>query len=657
MTNAGGPIPETRTTVRGGCGSIRSGPRRAYSGRVTRVADVYAARLAQYTALVEREARASLRFSRLRLVAAAVAVTAIVLLIERPAFWMAMTLGTAVVLFLWLVMRHDRTERRREAAVAMVTLNREALARLARDWSALSPAWRPRLSDAHPYAGDIDVFGHASLAQVLGPVRTPTGRATLARWLLDLGHVAVDEVRARQDAVRELAPLLAFRQQLAGLARQVPTEARHRHADDDEATDDAINALPGVVAWAEAPDVHGPAAWVRGMAIGLAIVTTGGAVGALLGWVSGAWWLLTGALGWGLRWWVHEPLEQTIAGASGEHGLRPWAVLVGLLDATAFEAPVLQAVRSRLHGRHGAATTALRRLEQIVALSDTRHSVWIYVPLQTLTLWDLHVWWAIDRWRRRHGRDVRGWLEAVGEGEALASLASIAFDHPAWAYPTLDVSADRLEATGLGHPLLPDATRVCTAVLVGPPGRFLLITGSNMSGKSTLLRAVGLNLVLAHAGAPVCASALRLPLLTLHTSMRVSDSLELGLSLFMASLVRLQQIVTAAREAPATRRACYLLDEVLQGTNSAERQVAVRTVMDHLLRCEAIGVVTTHDLELAAEPSFTARAESVHLQETLAGAGDQVSMTFDYRLRPGPAHAGNALQLLRLIGLAGPPSA
>jgi DNA mismatch repair ATPase MutS len=172
-----------------------------------------------------------------------------------------------------------------------------------------------------------------------------------------------------------------------------------------------------------------------------------------------------------------------------------------------------------------------------------------------------------------------------------------------------------------------------------------------MSGKSTLLRAVGLNVVLAHAGAPACAASLRLPLLALHTSMRVADSLERGLSLFMASLVRLERIVRAAREAERARPVCYLLDEVLQGTNSAERRVAVRTIVDHLIASWAIGVVTTHDLELAHDPAFAAHAESVHLQETLAGEGDAVTMTFDYRLRSGPATGGNALQLLKLLGL------
>ena len=640
-TAAGDRPPYLRTSCQGAS---------AYSGQVS-AADTYRHRLVQYEALADAEARASRRYSRLRLLVAAAGLLSLVLLVERQSPMAAAGMGCALVVFVWLVVRHDRTEGRREAAVAMADLNREAVARLARDWAGLSPSWRPHVAGDHPYAHDIDLFGHASLVQVLGPVRTPTGRRTLSGWLLHPEVTDLPGIGERQVAVRELAPALDVRQQFAGLARQVPlrrpidtSTSADMNAPDDE--------LPSVVAWGQAGAVHAPPTLVSVLAVVLAILTSAGAVGALLGVVTGAWWLLAGALGWILRWWVHAPLEQTIAGASGEQGLRPWAPLIALVDGTRFEAGPLVRARTALHGRHQTATTALRRLEQLVALSDVRHSVWLYVPLQTLTLWDLHMWWLIDRWRRRHGPDVRQWLDAVGTFEALSSLASLAFDHPTWAFPSLDAAGREIHGTAVGHPLLADDVRVCNDVQLGPPGRFLLITGSNMSGKSTLLRAIGLGVVLAFAGAPVCAAAFRLPPLALHTSMRVSDSLELGLSLFMASLVRLQQIVDAARRAPATRRVCYLLDEVLQGTNSVERQLAVRTVMAHLMRCEAIGAVTTHDLDLAADPSFTAHADSAHLQETLHGSGEAVTMSFDYRLRPGPAQAGNAMQLLRMLGLA-----
>lgn len=602
-------------------------------------AAAYRERQMRFAAAADVTAARSRRYSRARLATAALVALALVLVVRDQAWPAGVGLVVGVVLFLWLVVRHDRIERQHDAELELVVLNRQALARLSRAWNELPEPWMPALPAGHPYAADLDVFGHASLVQILGPVRTPTGRQTLTRWLLQGASSGVDEIGRRQAAARELAPDIEFRQGLAVLGRLLPRPRGGAVVDDD---------LPDVVRWAEAPSGLEGRAWVTVAAVVLAVVTLAGAIGAGAGVVTGSWWLATGALGWVLRWWVHEPIEAAIGGASGEHGLRPWSALIDHVHASRFTAPVLADAR----GAIDAAPGALRALEQLVALADARHSVWLFVPLQTLTLWDLHTWRLIEGWRLRHGRDVRRWLEAIGHVDAVCSLASLAYDQPAWTFAELDESATRIDGVAVGHPLLADGVRVANDVQVGPSGRFLLITGSNMSGKSTLLRALGLDVVLAHAGGPVCATRFRLPRLTLHTSMRVSDSLELGLSLFMASLVRLQQIVEAARVATPDRRVCFLLDEVLQGTNSAERQVAVRTVVQHLLGCEAIGAVTTHDLELARDPAFTAYADSFHLQETLTGTGADVVMTFDYRLRTGPAQAGNALQLLRMLGLA-----
>ncbi|AMY08226.1 DNA mismatch repair protein MutS [Luteitalea pratensis] len=599
---------------------------------------VYRARVTQYEAVADAADERSRWHSRARLVVVTIAVAALVVLVRSPLASSAALLGFSVIVFAWLVVRHDRIERRRDAALAMVSLNRHALARRARSWHDLPAPWQPAVPDDHPFAADLDIFGHASLVQVIGPVRTPTGRRSLAEWLLHGGASPLEAIHDRQAAVRELVPALDFRQQLSALARLLP-EATGSGGDHE---------LPAAVHWAEARNGLGGRGWVSVMAVVLGVATVTGAIGAYIGVVTGSWWLLTGLLGWVLRWWVHEPLEHAVGGASGEHGLRPWAAVIGHVHAARFASPLLAAARADID----AAPAALRQLEQLVALSDVRHTAWLFVPLHTLTSWDLHVWWLIERWRQRHGADVRRWLEAVGRIDAAGGLAALAFDQPQWTFPLVDPTTGVIEGADVGHPLLADAVRVPNDVQLGPPGRFLLITGSNMSGKSTLLRAIGLNVVLAHAGGPTCTTAFRVPRLTLHTSMRVSDSLELGLSLFMASLVRLQQIVHAARIATADRRVCFLLDEVLQGTNSAERQIAVRTVVDHLLGCEAIGAVTTHDLELARDAGFTAHADSFHLQETLAGSGPTISMTFDYRLRPGPAQAGNALQLLRMLGLA-----
>ena len=210
----------------------------------------------------------------------------------------------------------------------------------------------------------------------------------------------------------------------------------------------------------------------------------------------------------------------------------------------------------------------------------------------------------------------------------------------------------QVAARDLGHPLLPPSRRVGNDVTVGPAGAFLLVTGSNMSGKSTLLRALGVNVVLAQAGGPACAAALRLPPLRLATSILVEDSLAGGISFFLAELLRIKQVVTAAGEAGREGAVLlYLLDEVLRGTNSVERRIAVRRVLRHLLARGALGAVSTHDLELAAGAGLAQAARAVHFRETLTPGPDGPRMSFDYRLRPGPATTTNALELLRQVGL------
>jgi hypothetical protein len=604
-------------------------------------ATIYAGRAARADAEAAALGARSRRISYLRLLAAALAVTGFVLLATGRGGLPATLSGcVGLGLFVALAIGHAGVERRRESAAGHAVLNREALARLERRWDALPAPWQPGPLDDHAYAGDLDVFGHASIAQLAGPVHTPTGRRALASWLLAIDEATLAGIRDRQAAVAELAPALDFRQDLTLAARATPP-------------DPGQHELGSFVAWAEGDSWLLARPWIPIVAAILGAATTTGAILYYAEVAGGPWFVITATLGWLLRAVVQAPLEATNAGAGGERALRGWSALVLLVARARWQSPPLAEAHAVLEAGHVRA--ALRALEQFVALADFRLSAYLYLPVQTLTLWDLHVWWALERWRQRHGRHVRRWLEAIGRVEALAALASIAHDHPDWAFPTVhDTPAPealRIEATGLGHALLANATRVTNDVGLGPKGRFLLVTGSNMSGKSTLMRAVGVNVVLAHAGAPVCAATMQLPLVALHTSMRVADSLERGLSLFMASLVRLERIVRAAREAPQERPVCYLLDEVLQGTNSAERRVAVRTIVDHLLASWAIGVVTTHDLDLARDPAFAAHADSVHLQETLTGEGDAVTMTFDYRLRPGPATGGNALQLLRLLGL------
>jgi DNA mismatch repair ATPase MutS len=298
----------------------------------------------------------------------------------------------------------------------------------------------------------------------------------------------------------------------------------------------------------------------------------------------------------------------------------------------------------------------LNSLKRILRYANARRDGFfgvLYFLIQLAVLWDFHILAWLEVWQRRWRTRAPQWLAAIGQIEAFASLASAAYNHPEWTYPTVDPAAKQLRARDLGHPLLPNERRVCNDVEIGPPGTFLLVTGSNMSGKSTLLRSLGVNVLLAQAGGVVCAREMVLPPLDVETSMRVADSLADGVSFFLAELVRLKQIVDrAASDAGSQRCLLYLLDEILQGTNSRERRLAVLRVIGHLLDQGAIGAVSTHDLELAACPELRDACRVVHFRETLSTDARGRKMSFDYKLHPGLAPTTNALLLLEMVGLA-----
>jgi hypothetical protein len=539
--------------------------------------------------------------------------------------------------FVALVVYHASVARAQRRAEALERLNAEGLARLARDWDALPVA--PSPADAPPFASDLDLFGRASVVQLLGPVGTPPGRVALEAWLLTPAAPAV--IRERQAAVRELADAVDFRDALAVAAR-----------------DAAVNGetLAAFLAWAESEPWllgrPGLLAAARGLALGTGVLLAA----QLAGLVAEPFWLALALGNLAFAYVAGKEVEQRLDRVAPlASALEAYTGLFGLLGAARFEAPLLRRLQAALATDDCAAQAETRRLVHRLRLTYIRGSQ-LYLVVQALTLWSFHALALLENWQRAAGRGVRGWLAALGEVEALAAVAALAHDHPDWAFPTVVEDAPaHLAATALGHPLLPDDVRVPNDVVVGPPGTFLLVTGSNMSGKSTLLRALGVNTVLAQAGAPVCARALRLTPLILGTSIRVQDSLERGVSYFMAELQRLKDIVDAAERAAATPSGpalLFLLDEILHGTNTAERQVAARLVVLRLVGCGAIGAVSTHDLSLAASPAVAACARQVHFTEQFTDGPDGPRMTFDYRLRPGLATSTNALKLLQLVGLA-----
>jgi hypothetical protein len=520
--------------------------------------------------------------------------------------------------------------------------------RRSRDSTATGRTWprRDRLPSQHQSVShDLDLFGHASLFHLLCTANTPTGRqvyCAIGCWNLPR--------RTRSAAGSGLSPIWRRTGSCVRVGSGRTVACRPGKID---RTVHRLGCGPAVAAAAALAAVDLPP--VAGGLLGTILLTTTWRDRGASGWYRGAG--LVGAERSGQRL---VPGQRPRYLRSAQHAQRQDPRLLDDVPADVLDARIDRRIGcGQTPGDRAGGRRLLRlgELSWIVGLASISHSalffLLVYLPLQLLLLYDFHLLYLVELWQKKYGRYAGDWFLALGKFEALASLAQLAHDHPDWSFPDVREDAAQLAARGLGHPLLPDAARVGNDVSVGPVGTFLLVTGSNMSGKSTLLRSIGVNAVLAEAGAPVCAAELSMPPVVLATSMRIHDSLEFGVSFYMAELMRLKQVVdlAARTQQQGGRRMLYLLDEILQGTNSKERHIAVERVLEHLLRHDAIGAVSTHDLELATSPLLRDACQCVHFRETLHGADAEQPMTFDYRLRPGVATTTNALKLLELVGL------
>ena len=602
----------------------------------------YAARAAEHEEVLAELRRTSLRLSTLRVITF-LATAAAFLVVDvaggapaRGALVVALLLAAGFIVEVGV---HRGVRRRERWHRALQGLAREGILRLDRRWGELAealPAAEARTVPGppdHAYARDLDVLGEASLARLAGPVTTERGRETLRSWLLATATPA--DAARRLAAVRELAPDLDLRMTFAAYGRLEASEVPA--------------GLERFLAWAEGVSWLSSLRWARAAALLLPPALVGLVLAdVFLG--LPPYWVVPALLQMEVlrRVWprIHEDLSRAETGAPLVASQVPQFAMV---EAGPGSSPLLRELTEGLGVGTEGASARLRRLGRLLDTVTSRRNV-VYAALSPVLLLDLHLTLALDRWRGPSGASVRGWLDALGTWEALSALASLAWDHPDWCDPVFAGGQEvRVAGTDVGHPLLAPLACVRNDVAVGPPGTFLLVTGSNMSGKTTLLRAVGANMVLAGAGAPVCARSFTLPHLRVHTSMRVDDSLAQGVSLFMAELLRIRGIVEAAdADGPPV---LYLLDEILHGTNTAERRVAARAVIRHLVARDAVGAVSSHDLTLAGAPDLDAAAVKVHFREHVERPDGRTKLTFDYRLRPGLATTRNALKLLDAVGL------
>lgn len=527
--------------------------------------------------------------------------------------------------FLVLVVLQENLIRKLRYRARAIAFYERGHARLEDRWAGTGESGERFLDPLHPYARDLDIFGAGSLFELLCTARTRAGEETLAAWLL--AAAPVDEVLPRQQAVRELANRVEFRERLFSLGETVRLGV-HPEA---------------LAAWGERKPVFvARSTWV---------VTRVLAVLWILSLVVWAMWGLsdvTGAitilnLGWAHRIYRRSD-EASSALEKAADGLSLLAGVLALLEREPFQSSRLLALQDELKRGGHATSAAIRKLARLAEYVNSRHSLFLR-PLDLVTFWSTQLVFVAESWQQEFGPAIRGWLKAVGELEALTALAGYAYEHPDDVFAEFDSAGTVFEAEAMAHPLLPAARTVRNDLKLGDGMQLLILSGPNMAGKSTFIRSVGVNAVLAQCGAPVRAARLRLSPLTVAASICILDSLSGGVSRFYAEIHRVKLISDlAAGSVPVL----FLLDELLSGTNSHDRLAGSEFIVRSLMERNAIGIVSTHDLALTRIPEeMGSRAANCHFEDRF----EDGQLIFDYKLKPGVVKTSNALLLMRSIGL------
>jgi hypothetical protein len=530
------------------------------------------------------------------------------------------------LIFLALMFFHAFVLRNLERAQRAVAFYQKGLARLEGRWAGKGDGGVRYLEETHPYARDLDLFGEGSVFELLCTTQTPWGARTVSDWLLSPASREV--VLARQEAVQELREKLDLREELAIVDEEITPEVDPQ----------------SLVQWATSPSKL-TSRVIRGIAFVLAVVALAVVVGWIASYVHRSVVLIALAIEATFAMWLRPRVEEVIESADKpDRELGMLSQILHRLERESFSSKHLIELQNLLSVGGFSASRQIHRLRRLIELMDLRLNK-IFAPLAALLLWGTQFAFALEAWRSHSGRSVERWLRALGEMEALLALATFSYEHPGDPFPDIADEGPLFEGEGIGHPLIPDDQLVRNDVRLGEPLHLLVVSGSNMSGKSTLLRTIGINSALALAGAPVRAQRLRLSVLAVGASIRIVDSLQEGISRFYAEVKRLRQIMDLTE---GSLPLVFLLDEIFHGTNSHDRRIGAEAVVRGLVERGAVGLITTHDLALSkVADSLAPAAQNVHFEDHL----EDGNMVFDYRLRPGVVQKSNALDLMRSVGL------
>jgi DNA mismatch repair ATPase MutS len=593
--------------------------------------DVYERRRIAYEALQAKQKQMINRLSNYRLIT--------VILGLAAAFVLYRNLNTGVgilsallvlILFVFLAVKHRKARTQLRYSEILTEINRKGIKRLSGEWVNFADSGAEFEDVEHPYASDLDLLGNASIFQWINSAHTPAGREAL-RNMLKNPYKVCQEIVLRQEAVLELGLNLAWRQ--------------HFEAEGVSISDKFHNTEP-LLNWAgETHEEYLQPVVKFGMRIIPAITILMVLLFAfklLVPWQVPA--LLVGAQILLLKVYGKERSRTLSMVYRYEASLKTYAELLNHLERKKFKAEWLKKRQQILRDEKGnPAYKQIQKLSKLAEwISNRENAMFLFINI--LTLWDYQCMIELEKWKNESGKLLKIWLEAIAEVEALSSLSNIRFDNPEWAIPKINNEQGGLSALELVHPLL-TRNRVSNDFSLKDSSGIVLITGSNMSGKSTFLRTVGSNLVLAYTGAPVCAKEFSCSIFNLWTCMRVSDNLEQSISSFYAEILRIKRIVEASK---IDKPVFFLLDEIFKGTNSHDRHQGAIALINQLQKEGAMGLVSTHDLELGElERVSNGRIKNYHFREYY----ENQEIRFDYLLRPGISTTRNALYLIQLAGI------
>lgn len=607
----------------------------------------YKRRRDSYERLQKKQSKIIARISNLRLLSFVCATTFIILAIAIGYYILFGTLAAVSFgLFIYLVIKHDKFIKSRQSCTLLLNINEDSLKRLKGEWSDFQDTGKDFADDSHPYTQDLDIFGSNSLFQMINTAVSYKGRHALKQLLAGRPDCA-ESIYKRQQAVSELALKLGWRQRFQAEA----LTAAGNMSNPEE-----------LVKWAGNFNAAYRNPWL------IAIVKTAPAATLLLCVLSFALHLIPfyipviTLLAQFAAVTVKRRKRHSTFSIADKYAndINVYYKMLRRIEKQQFKSSCLQKSKESMNNNEGLCPSRqLDRLSRIIDSMSNRHTPF-YVIFNTLILWDFQNIIALEKWKETSGRHIESWLNTVSDFEALSSLSILSHDNPDWVMPVFAESAENsenekdgkaaaggykaeFEAKSMGHPLL-SLCKVNNDLHISDPEKTLLITGSNMSGKSTLLRTAGINLVLAYSGAPVCAAAFRATIMDIYTCMRVSDNLGKSISSFYAELLRIKTVVS---EAEAGGKVFFLLDEIFKGTNSKDRHTGARILINKLSNTKAIGLVSTHDLELCSLENENPKIRNYHFQESYKDN----KICFDYKLRAGASTTSNAIYLMKMAGI------